>query len=902
MSLLLSLLDSTSPVADYYSRLYSVQLLSAICAARPERLQECILSVPLGVSRLVSVLDDGRDAVRNAGLLLLVELTSNTNEDLRKIVAFEDVFGRLFGLVKLEGGLSEAGIVAQDCLTLMANLLRGSSSNQTIFRESGCVPQLIDLLSQSFPPSTPEADFLAQNREKAAWGVLQLLRLLFASGEPSTPQNQLAFHKGGAARILCDLGLDLNLPFPIRTCSFRVTAALIRDNSFVQEQFAGLQVKVKADAKPQQSQPPPGGNAREKNGVQGPGVRKSAEVPQTYIIEALLEICLRPLHADIPFRASACNLIQAYLAKHDRIKNHFLQRAIAGHEQNESAANVLTTLLRPPESDPSSAVFASWIVQDLVTGHEDAKASLRSVKEGDASEGEDEIMFVQALTSQLHTCLAQTPADEKLVTAHAALLTSLFWDFAPAVDDFLADGSSLVRAIVDNIKATDPSPIIAGLAAVLLGTIYEFSTKDSPIPRKTLAPILQQNLGRTKYLDAITNLRRHQTIRDYDLLAESDQSHESLLSGTFVDFFALEYARLRKAIDKDPGIEILPQSAAEAGVQRDVLDDLRQQVLAAKEALTTAQSSALQELQQAQERDVVAAKELKAANAELERVRKINQSIQQEHEKELAKIAQEHERNRLATEAQHQRALTDAKQEAERRRQEMSREHAAATAQMTQAHTTRLAELEKKSRAEIDGRAALQRQLDSLDATHKAILDREKSLVQQLGETEKKVLAATQESQSLRSQVADLEVELRTAKTALQSQTEAVENYKTRVEDLEQKLSDREEELETERAGFADLEKELETAKSDLSAAKAATSRSDKKSATQGELDETKQELKAAKEELESMLLVMSDIEAKRDVYRQRLVDLGGEVTDDDADEEEDDDDAEEEDNDDDVD
>ncbi|KAI6871699.1 hypothetical protein KC334_g18855, partial [Hortaea werneckii] len=140
--LLLSLLDPTSPYADYYSRLYSVQLLTAICSARPERLQECILSAPLGVSRLVGILDDARDAVRNAGLVLLVDLTSGANEDLRKIVAFEDVYGKVFALIQMEGGLAEAGITAQDCLSLLAHLIKGSASNQTMFREGGCVTQM----------------------------------------------------------------------------------------------------------------------------------------------------------------------------------------------------------------------------------------------------------------------------------------------------------------------------------------------------------------------------------------------------------------------------------------------------------------------------------------------------------------------------------------------------------------------------------------------------------------------------------------------------------------------------------------------------------------------------------------------------------------------------------------
>ena len=52
---------------------------------------------------------------------------------------------------------------------------------------------------------------------------------------------------------------------------------------------------------------------------------------------------------------------------------------------------------------------------------------------------------------------------------------------------------------------------------------------------------------------------------------------------------------------------------------------------------------------------------------------------------------------------------------------------------------------------------------------------------------------------------------------------------------------------------------------------------------------------KSAKEELESMLLVMGDIEAKRDQYREKVKELGGEVSEDDEDGEgEEDDDGDE--------
>ncbi len=51
--------------SDFYSRLYSLKLLAAIQSARLERTQECVFSAPLGISRLVAVLDDRHEAIRN---------------------------------------------------------------------------------------------------------------------------------------------------------------------------------------------------------------------------------------------------------------------------------------------------------------------------------------------------------------------------------------------------------------------------------------------------------------------------------------------------------------------------------------------------------------------------------------------------------------------------------------------------------------------------------------------------------------------------------------------------------------------------------------------------------------------------------------------------------------------
>ena len=93
------------------------------------------------------------------------------------------------------------------------------------------------------------------------------------------------------------------------------------------------------------------------------------------------------------------------------------------------------------------------------------------------SEGEDVVTAIQAFGSQLQASL-QTPIDERLAASFATLLTTLLWDFAPGIDDLLADGSSLMQALVGVVK-TPSDPVVTGLSAVLLGTVYEFSTKDS---------------------------------------------------------------------------------------------------------------------------------------------------------------------------------------------------------------------------------------------------------------------------------------------------------------------------------------------------------------------------------------------------------------------------------------
>ncbi len=57
---------------DFYVRFNGVQMLAALLAGARERLQVCILTAPHGLSRLIDLLDDRREIIRNGMRLVLL--------------------------------------------------------------------------------------------------------------------------------------------------------------------------------------------------------------------------------------------------------------------------------------------------------------------------------------------------------------------------------------------------------------------------------------------------------------------------------------------------------------------------------------------------------------------------------------------------------------------------------------------------------------------------------------------------------------------------------------------------------------------------------------------------------------------------------------------------------------
>ncbi|KAI3959482.1 hypothetical protein MKW98_019072 [Papaver atlanticum] len=138
ISLLLGLLDSDNFTVQYHA----LQLLTALLTTSRNRVQEAILTIPQGITRLMDMLMS-REAIRNEALLLLTYLTHEA-EEIQKIVVFEGAFEKIFIIIQDEGG-AEGGVVVEDCLVLLNNLLH-CLSNQRLLRETTGFEPLISIL------------------------------------------------------------------------------------------------------------------------------------------------------------------------------------------------------------------------------------------------------------------------------------------------------------------------------------------------------------------------------------------------------------------------------------------------------------------------------------------------------------------------------------------------------------------------------------------------------------------------------------------------------------------------------------------------------------------------------------------------------------------------------------
>lgn len=795
ITVLLDLLETR----DFYSRLYSLQLISHISSARPDRTQECIFTAPLGVSRLVNVLDDGREAVRNEALLLLVALTPSSTE-LQKVVAFENAFDRTFAIIEADGSLTHGSVTVRDCLSLLANLLRLNQSNQSYFRETGCISKLAKLLAdvakaEDSQDGVPE--WAREQRDMNLWGSLTILQLFLARGGVGTAVNQSAFWQHGIMQHVIHLAFTRSMTTNIRAKLLNTCADLIRGNPALQEQFGDLMVSPRIEAKTLNGQPITNG------------------VPRVNVLQALLEITLTPAAASfLDVRLAACDCIKAFFYGHSAIRAHFLRRAIEGHQGgDDDIPNILTVLIEGPGArgviDPYQNWMAAVLLFHLLYEDPEAKSLASKITEGDASSGEEVITCVQAITGNLITTI-QKDDDERISVGYLMLLCGWLFEDPDIVNDFLGEGSSVQSLIQTLERGALAKPLVPGLCAVLLGIIYEFSSKDSPIPRTTLHQLLTSRLGREQYIERITKLREYPAVRDFEVLPQSSKADsdgglpEVFFDRTFIEFLKDNFSRLIRAIDRDPGLEIpVVTNGVQKGISRELVDSLRAQVEDRTQSLQRLETEMLN-LQRSLEQEQLDHRKTRESTAvELARIKQINETLQRNHEEELG-----------GRDAQHLAA-----------RNEMLKQH------------------EEQLRG-------IDQQLKQISADNEMkaakIRDRNEAEIAELKATVTKLEASLEKAS--RDHIQDLQT--------------AHEEYSTKLSAVEIRARRAEDELEEAKSETRTVKQELNKTQEDL---RKRTSEAKEKEAAR----------KDVQTELDDLLIVFGDLEAKRTQDKKRLKELG---------------------------
>jgi len=408
-------------------------------------------------------------------------------------------------------------------------------------------------------------------------------------------------------------------------------ADLIRGNQGIQEAFAQLQVNSVLDEPPAEGN----GTPTTQNGI-----------PKVYVIDGLLDLTLSvPIYAAFDSRLAACQCIKAYFFNHQVIRKHFLRRAIDGHTSGaDETANVLTTLLQPLDlhtsGDPYRYWFAAVIVFHLIFEEPVAKNLAMSVAEGDASTGEEVVTCIQTITANLVTGI-QKNADERVLVAYLMLLCGWLYEDPDAVNDFLGEGSNLSSLVQAALQSSGDGTIVPGLCAMLLGIVYEFSTKDSPVPRATIHPILASQLGRDQYIDRMSKLRAHPLLRDFEVLPQKLSSAsmgglpEVFFDRSFVDFVKDNFSRFLRAIDRDPGMEIpVIANGVQKGISREMVDSLRSQLEEKEKALQKSEEDAISFQRQLEQEQAEHRRNKETAAVELARAKHVNDTLQRHHEEE----------------------------------------------------------------------------------------------------------------------------------------------------------------------------------------------------------------------------------------------------------------------------
>ena len=207
--------------------------------------------------------------------------------------------------------------------------------------------------------------------------------------------------------------------------------------------------------------------------------------------------------------------------------------------------------------------------------------------------------------------------------------------------------------------------------------------------------MLISGLTREHYVARITRLREDSAMRDFEVLPQNLSGVEPgelplvFFDQVFVNFVKDNFSRVVRAIDRDPGKEVV---RAQEGVDRDLVDELRAQIESKRRALEKAEADFLALEQKHNQVTSDHKRALETSGAEVTRIRNINEALRKSGDDEVEKLENTHKRAMEAAEKQHRTRLEDT----ERRVKQTASEAAMRSHSATQQHIVESAGLKRR--------------------------------------------------------------------------------------------------------------------------------------------------------------------------------------------------------------
>uniref|UniRef100_A0A8B9SCD3 General vesicular transport factor p115 n=1 Tax=Apteryx owenii TaxID=8824 RepID=A0A8B9SCD3_APTOW len=498
VTLLLTLVEEF----DFHVRWPGVKLLTSLLKQQGPQVQQIILVSPMGVSRLMDLLADSREVIRNDGVLLLQQLTKS-NAAIQKIVAFENAFERLLDIITEEGN-SDGGIVVEDCLLLLQNLLKNNNSNQNFFKEGSYIQRM----KPWFEVGDDNCGWSAQKVTNLHL-MLQLVRVLVSPTNPpgATSSCQKAMFQCGLLQQLCTILMATGVPADILTETINTVSEVIRGCQINQDYFAS----VNAPSNP----------------------------PRPAIVVLLMSM----VNERQPFvlRCAVLYCFQCFLYKNQKgqgeIVSTLLPSTIDATGNSVSAGQLLCGGLFSTDS------LSNWYAAVALAHALQENATLK-----------EQLLRVQLATSignppvsLLQQCTNILSQGSKVQTRVGLLMLLCTWlsNCSIAVTHFLHNPANipfLTGQIAENLG--EEEQLVQGLCALLLGiSIYYNDNSLENYRKEKLKQLIEKRIGRENFIEKLGFISKH------ELHSRAAQKPQPSFSSPDHVMFDHEFTKLVKELE-----------------------------------------------------------------------------------------------------------------------------------------------------------------------------------------------------------------------------------------------------------------------------------------------------------------------------------------------------------------